>query len=277
MQLIRSTTTWLETLALPNTRVEVDLHGTPALYTARPGWRAEPRPFGQHLLYYVASGSFRFRAGKREETLRTGDLLWLAPWTPFLCWLPAGPPVTFYRFRLKVTNSRGHELAHRTAPLIARGLESARPWIEEIVRHHEGPGGRFQSWRLRGALLGLFADVLAPPPRPRTGSRLTPRQKEILAQALQAGFARPATPAQLAARLRLTPDYFARLFRRTYQMSPRTWIVRERVKMAAVRLLESQLGIGEVAAEFGYRDIFFFSRQFKQVMGRSPTRYRRAA
>ncbi len=42
-----------------------------------------------------------------------------------------------------------------------------------------------------------------------------------------------------------------------------------------VRLLESQLNISEVAQEFGHRDIVFFSRQFKQVLGRSPRTYRR--
>lgn len=84
-------------------------------------------------------------------------------------------------------------------------------------------------------------------------------------------------PAALPHGLRLTPDYFARIFRRTYGVSPRTWIVRERIKLAALRLTESQLSIGEVANEFGYGDIFFFSRQFKQVMGRSPRSYRRSA
>ena len=85
------------------------------------------------------------------------------------------------------------------------------------------------------------------------------------------------TPAQLAAHLGLSADYFTRLFRKSYGISPRAWIVRERIKMAAVRLLESHLNIGEVAEEFGYSDIFFFSSQFKQVMGQSPRHYRSSA
>ena len=275
MQALRSSSAWLAALGRPNTRIRLDLHGISSLYTARPGWRTEPRPFGQHLLYFAVSGSFHAWLNGREETLRAGDALWIAPWTPFLCWLPAEQPATFYRFRLTVRDGRGAGLCLRHKALVFRGVESARPWIEEIVRH-PGERGALSMWRLRGALLGLFADLLAPPGRNRAG-QLSPRQKQTLAEAMNAAGSRQITPAQLAARLRLTPDYFARLFRRTYGLPPRAWLVRERVKLAAVRLLESQLSIGEVASEFGYRDIFFFSRQFKQVTGRSPRNYRSEA
>jgi AraC-like DNA-binding protein len=84
------------------------------------------------------------------------------------------------------------------------------------------------------------------------------------------------TPTDLAAVLRLSPDYFSRIFRRTFGVSPRKWLVRERVGQAAVRLLDApELTISEVAYEFGYEDIFLFSRQFKAVTGRSPSSYRR--
>jgi AraC-like DNA-binding protein len=277
MKSIRAPHAWLETLARPGTRLEVDLLDLPALYTARPGWRNQPRPFGQHLIYYVVTGSIRVQAGRHDTLLRPGDLLWFAPWTPFVCGLPDHHPAVFYRFRLGVNDARDREVCHRVAPRIIRGRESARPWIEEIVRHPGRPAGPLRTWRLRGALLGLFADVFAPAPRASVRGKLDLRQREALAGMLHGDDANRLTPALLAARLRLTPDYFARLFRRSYGISPRAWIVRARIKLAAVRLLESQLTIGEVAEEFGYRDIFFFSRQFKQVTGRSPRHYRRGA
>ncbi len=204
-------------------------------------------------------------------------LLWIPPWTAFRCWLPGEKPVSFYRFRLRVENGRGDMLYRRNAPLIFRGVEPARRWFEEIIRARNQGGRSLRLWRLRIALMGLFAEVQSSQAASTPSGQLDSRQREALEELAHRDGKVQVTPAQLAAHLGLSADYFARLFRKTYGISPRAWIVRERIKMAAVRLLESQLNVGEVAGEFGYRDIFFFSSQFKQVMGQSPKHYRSTA
>jgi transcriptional regulator GlxA family with amidase domain len=40
-------------------------------------------------------------------------------------------------------------------------------------------------------------------------------------------------------------------------------------------LVESNLSIKEIASALGYRDIYFFSRQFKAKMGITPSEARR--
>ena len=201
-------------------------------------------------------------------------LLWIPPWAAFRCWLPGDKPVSFYRFRLRVENRRGETLYRRDAPLLVRGIEPARRWFEEIVRATDPGAGSLRSWRIRAALIGLFAEAQSSKAAPAPSGRLRSRQREALEELVHRDGKVQVTPARLAAHLGLSADYFARLFRKTYGISPRAWIVRERIKMAAVRLLESHLNVGEVAGEFGYRDIFFFSRQFKQIMGQSPKHYR---
>ncbi len=274
---LRTPSAWLGKLAEPGTREHIDRRGPPALYTARAGWQTAPGPLNGHLLYFVISGSFRARFKGRDEPVNSGDFLWLPPGTEFLSHLPGNQPASFYRFRLTVQNSAGKDIRLGSAPRIMRRLEAVRPWSEEVVRAPDQRMPALQQWRLRGALLGLFADVLAPPQGASARGKLNPYQRETLSALAHVEGAQRLTPGRLATRLRLTPDYFARIFRRTYGVSPRTWIVRERIKLAALRLTESQLSIGEVANEFGYGDIFFFSRQFKQVMGRSPRSYRRSA
>ena len=46
------------------------------------------------------------------------------------------------------------------------------------------------------------------------------------------------------------------------------------MRLATVRLLETNSNISEIALQLGYRDVFLFSRQFKAVHGLSPKAYR---
>ena len=74
--------------------------------------------------------------------------------------------------------------------------------------------------------------------------------------------------------LGLSQDYFARIFRRSMGLSPRAWLVDERIRCAAASLLESDAPIGTVAADHGYADLTLFGRQFRAVMGAAPRQWR---
>lgn len=82
------------------------------------------------------------------------------------------------------------------------------------------------------------------------------------------------SPSDLAKELGLSPDYFARVFRRSLDRSPRAWLVEERVRSAAASLLESDGSISAIAAAHGYTGLTLFGRQFRAVMGRSPRDWR---
>jgi len=82
------------------------------------------------------------------------------------------------------------------------------------------------------------------------------------------------TVAQMAQFLNYSPDYFARLFRRTFGVSLKTWMVQQRIYQGARLLAETHLTLTEVAFELGYKEVYSFSRQFKQVMGKTPRRWR---
>jgi AraC-like DNA-binding protein len=107
-----------------------------------------------------------------------------------------------------------------------------------------------------------------------TGSVFASAERERLLTIIDRDPAARIHPARLARELGLTATWFARRFRRTFGSAPREWLVRHRIRRAAERLTESRAPIGDIAAEFGYGDLFLFSRQFKAVMGTSPRQWR---
>ncbi|MFW5682372.1 MAG: helix-turn-helix domain-containing protein, partial [Phycisphaeraceae bacterium] len=67
----------------------------------------------------------------------------------------------------------------------------------------------------------------------------------------------------------------SRLFKRVVGRTPQQYLLKWRVRHAQRMLMESDAAISEIARRVGYRDVHFFSRQFKQVTGVSPLRFRK--
>lgn len=85
---------------------------------------------------------------------------------------------------------------------------------------------------------------------------------------------KPHRIEDLAARAQLSPRYFSVKFKELIGMSVQTYIIRSRIERAEHLLHHEGMNVTEVADALGYRDIFFFSRQFKQYTGRSPSEIR---
>lgn len=79
---------------------------------------------------------------------------------------------------------------------------------------------------------------------------------------------------ELAKRAQLSPRYFSIKFKELIGMSVQSYIIHTRIERAEHLLHHAGMNVTEVADALGYRDIFFFSRQFKQYTGKSPSEIR---
>ncbi|MFX3633055.1 MAG: helix-turn-helix domain-containing protein [Candidatus Pristimantibacillus sp.] len=84
----------------------------------------------------------------------------------------------------------------------------------------------------------------------------------------------PHRVEDLAMRAQLSPRYFSMKFKEMIGMSVQTYMIQTRIERAQHLLMHAGMNVTEVADALGYRDIFFFSRQFKQYTGRSPSEIR---
>ncbi|HTQ08048.1 MAG TPA: AraC family transcriptional regulator [Polyangiaceae bacterium] len=74
-----------------------------------------------------------------------------------------------------------------------------------------------------------------------------------------------------------SPSTFARLFVKSLGMTPKAWLVAERLARAERLLVETGAGLAEIAERTGYASEFAFSRAFKRRFGVAPGRFRRTA
>jgi AraC family transcriptional regulator of arabinose operon len=104
--------------------------------------------------------------------------------------------------------------------------------------------------------------------------RIDPRVRDCL-DALCRDLAARLTLDTLAARAGLSVSRLAHLFREQVGMTPQQFQERQRLERARQMLELSGRGIGDIAADVGYENPFYFTLRFKKWTGLSPRDYRR--
>ena len=270
---------WVATVSDPRTTVLFPLHGYD---TVAPDWEFEDRVLDDHLVYLVTAGGVSARIEDETVELGPGDLLWMQPSVRHTFRLagPEGLTVYFVRFRLQsAARSRADPAGPGLRPVgpshrLWRQATELRPLMDELV-DELSTQLTHRELRARALVVALTTAVL----RHRdeegtTRGTLSRGQRRALEDLVRARPSERLTPTDLAGAVGLSLGYFTRLFTATFGTPPRSWLVDERLRRAALALADSLLTVREVSRSVGYDDVTAFSHQFRQRYGASPRSYR---
>lgn len=203
-----------------------------------------------------------------------GELIWMMPGVEHHLWIPKSEPsFSLYYFRLDL--QRNNKILVLDRPVIhLKNAGEFAPLLQRL-RTELKMESAFRNMQLRNLWSEFSIDCF----RREQGDRKLPmtldsKQKLLLTEYYEENVLNKPQPRDLARLLRLSHDYFSRAFKRSFGMTPRHWLLKERMRMAANRLVESDMNISELSDHFGYDSVFMFSRQFKQIYGVSPRAYR---
>jgi AraC-like DNA-binding protein len=90
-------------------------------------------------------------------------------------------------------------------------------------------------------------------------------------------YARPLNVESLARDAHMSAGHFSREFRLAYGESPYGYLMTRRIERAMALLRRGELSVTEVCFEVGYSSLGTFSSSFTQLVGMSPSSYRRHA
>jgi len=126
---------------------------------------------------------------------------------------------------------------------------------------------------------GRFLDVLAEMIAADDESSMPPQQSGWLEQSLRMLGHRTAkgwtTPHEVAREVGLSYENFRKRFAAFTGESPGQYQKRRRLEWACAAIYQREHTIKEIADELGFCDVFHFSKAFKQVIGTTPSEYRR--
>lgn len=231
-----------------------------------------------HLLMYCVQGrgELRVPGDGPAQAVGPGDALLLPAGVAHAYGAAAGQPWTLYWAHLG-----GAAVADWLRPLLAGaawrqfhpGLAPALQAEWRALLEARAPGFEPEALQVLTARLRLVLALLAAAGQ---GAQRHPGRLDVAAvQAwMQAHLDQPVTLAQLAAVAGLEKFHFARRFRAATGQAPLQHFLHRRMARACEWLDAGHESIAEIAARLGYADAHYFSRQFRQIIGLSPSAYR---
>ena len=266
---------WLALIQDPDTHVEIDLARVPFRMPMDDKWDTLERCLSQHLFYFVTESSCSVIVAGKRTLLPEGSLCWINPETPFRFFTNSGQFPVIWRFRLNVRR-QNKSYALDEPCRIQSGAWPVFEWMKQMTWEVE-KSGPWKTWRIKSLLSILSIWLFENNPAQNAGKHLLDdAMRESILQLITKNPAARLHPSDLARHLGFSADYFSRLFRKSYGVSPKSWLLKQRLHHAAALLQESKIRISELAARLGYVDVYLFSHQFRKEFGISPRAWRQS-
>ncbi len=239
-------------------------------------WSLGPAVRDDHLIYFLEYGGISGKINTVKMELKSYELLWLQPQTKFHFFISPGMKQTcviYCRFKLRQKNS----VRVLNDYIITRGDAFYRDLLLSVTRLH-AEGSKFCDIEKCSLMYALLFQILSQQvkDKKKNGLGLKSNQKNLTLCFIEENLRRRFSIKDLANHVKMNPHYFTHQFRKSFNISPQAWIKKERIRLTANMLSESNLSVSEVAYHFGYQDVYFFSHQFKDVMGLSPDIWRKS-
>lgn len=235
-------------------------------------WYEEAKqPQGVWRLSLITYGKCVYSVNGDKRIMEKGELLLIPGGTPY--YGESIPSVTHTQMVILFNHGEGEALP---------ALEQRKPlWHKpgsyELI--HQRMKSLQQQWEERLSYYVLMSQALLmevliyinreldrgiiPPER----HRYVERMKRYIEQ----HYREKVTKVQLGDEIGMSPNYAAALFKSVTNQTISEYVHDQRMKRALYLLTESQLSIQEIAEFLGYRDLSYFYRIFKRLMGSPPS------
>jgi AraC-like DNA-binding protein len=265
---------WMQGLACGDLSLSISMPGFGNYGSPTDPWVFIDRALPFHVVHLPLKGRIRLRIGGAETIVEPGSFLWISPGVMHdMSRTDTRAPVTMYHVRAVVRRRDGTPCRMpEDAIVLPHALAIHRlfeVWFTERAQDEEHAAAIGA-----GLFLQTFGYLFGGLSKSGGGRRLTSAQQKALRRYLDTEAGRSPSPADLAARLGLSPIYFSRLFKATFGASPKTWLAEEKMRRACVQLTETKHSITAIGESLGYADVYSFSRQFARSIGCSPRRFR---
>jgi len=232
--------------------------------------------FPGHELILCLRGRGFVRVQGRSHPVSPGQLVWVDCRQPHEHGAVADDPWEVYWVRAEgLQLARMAEALRVAASPVFPGFDvpAAVPLYREVFARLDDVGATTAPL-VHAAVARLVALAFVSRQAHGGPPQLTPSVLHRAVQKMKLFYFEQHRVAALAALCGVSPSHFNRLFRATFGTSPIDWLRRERISQAKRRLMTTTDSVKRIAEQVGYRDRFFFSKDFKRMTGLTPRQFR---
>jgi AraC family transcriptional regulator len=245
--------------------------------TAGPQDRPYEEQHGSVLIAVVIEGSFQYRSAAGTEVMAPGSLLLDNYGQYFECGHEHGTGDRCISFQyapefFERAGVPGRFPVHRIPPMSALS-----PQVVEARLAAQSPA-KVDFEELVHGMAAAALQVLGKSNYER-GIPTAADERRISAalRFIEANLAEPLPLEKLAVMARMSEFHFLRTFKHVTRVTPHQFILRSRLREAAVRLRSTLDEVLEIALDAGFRDLSNFNHAFRAEFGLNPTAYARRA
>jgi AraC family transcriptional regulator, arabinose operon regulatory protein len=238
----------------------------PTFWRCEPSWSWVSRPLPDHLLWCVLDGRGRLELNGDEQELHPGVCAVFAPGDAPTATHDPRRRLLVFGMHFDVEGATRVVPEPRWGEVMDRELLGVLARTSDAAYRRRDAVGRRQAELSLEQLLGMIWDAVHNP-----GRKATDTAVDEVARQLRQDPGREWTVAEMAARAALSRAQFTRRFVAQLGMSPAQYLIQARIDRAHQLLTETGMTVTQVAAALGYTDVPYFSRQYKQRTGRSPS------
>ncbi len=237
---------------------------------------------------YLERGSQSFEVGQQQYRLRGGDVFVTYPDEPhstggnpsepgILYWLNVRRPIRGAGL-LGLPRDESGALVASLASLPRRHFragQQTKSIFQELFRWYDHPETPHRTTRMRAGIIRLLLDIVDASGR-HAKSQSSERMEEVI-RLIQQHPQRDFRLDDLAEYVHLSLSHFKKRFKTETGLSPRQFILRDKVEAAKQILRSSERSITDVALDLGFVSSQYFATVFKRITGTTPSQFRRGA
>ncbi len=248
--------------------------------TAGPNDPVFEEKHSQASVAVVVDGTFQYRTSTGRELMTPGSFLLGNPGESFVCGHQHGVGdrcISFhYSDRLRDDFELTEERRRFNIPRIPP-IRSLSPLVAEVSMFSRGDTDPAMFQEIAYRVFEQAAHLqhgLAGRQRASDPSSLA-RVTRVL-RSIEGAPEASHELSEMAAMARLSPFHFLRCFDELTGITPRQYLLRMRLRRAALRLKGESTKVLDIALDCGFRDVSNFNRAFRAEFGESPRSYRRS-
>lgn len=234
--------------------------------------------FKQHYLFhFIRDGKGCYWAGNQRYLLGAGQGFLICPQTHVYYYADREDPwqYAWVEFDGHMAADYLSKAGLNESQLIYQCNDRERVWnaLDEMIR--ETKKDNYSSIRLTG-LMYLFTDSLIQESKLHLPmqTRNPEEHVRIAVNYMMNNYNQKITVEQIAEAVGVNRSYLYEIFKQKIGMSPQRFLISRRVEAAKLYLEQSDMSLEEIAVICGYEDPFTFSKAFKKMTGKAPSRWK---